>query len=90
MRTDKSTGDVTFSAAEMKSLARLVKRVDERVGSLVNDGDWLGWDHYDALMMWDEILQGKDPNDMLLNDYVHGKRKGAITVMQWLEKYGEG
>ena len=81
-------GSVRLSKGEVKSLAKLLRHVNSCVGSLVNDGDWLGWSHYRALDMWEDVLWGEIHE---LDYYVDDSEQygwSAATVREWLEGYG--
>lgn len=80
---------VTLSAEEFQSLSKLVSVCHDRISSLVNDVDFLGReDHYRALQMWDEKLQGKS-DAMDLTDFVDdGRPRKEKTIDEWLITYG--
>lgn len=80
---------VTLSAEEVRSLSKLVSVCHNRISRLVNDVDLLGReDHYRALQMWDEKLQGNS-NKMALTDFVDdGRPRKEKTIDEWLVSYG--
>lgn len=93
----QANGSVVFTRAEFASLAKLVDCVHDRTSTLSSNGDFLGWNTYYALQMWDEKLHGRTDDD--LADYLESeeedenddeKKKGnPQTVDEWLDAYGQ-
>jgi hypothetical protein len=82
---------VTLTEAEIASLQRLIDACHTRISRLPSDGDFLGWNNYRALQMWDDKLQGKryDLVDYVEEDGDEEEEKGEnLTVDQWLDMYG--
>jgi hypothetical protein len=85
-------GTVVLTQAEMKSLSRLVKACHDAISRLSSDGDFLGWDNYRALQMWDSKLHGENYD---LTDFIDeeeeesSKKKKPATVDEWLNAYGK-
>lgn len=85
-------GNWFLTDAEHASLKRLITQCSDRISRLENDGDFLGWEHYRALHMWEALLTGEDTNN--LYDFVGDEEESegygieAQTVKVWLEQYG--
>ena len=84
--THQQDGTVLFTEEEFQSLTKLIEACSDAISSLANDGDFLGWDNYRALGMWEDKLKGESGP---LDDYVGEDEKGdAVSVTQWLDDYG--
>lgn len=84
--TKNPDGTVTLTEAEAKSLHKVVASCHTAISSLASDGDFLGWDNYRALQMWDDKLKGdNNPLDWYIDD---GKKRN-LTVDEWLASYGK-
>jgi hypothetical protein len=78
-------GTVILTEAEVKSLRKLVTSCNTAINRLVSDGDFLGWDNYYALGMWEDKLKGTlHETSWYIGDYA-----GKKTVDQWLDAYGK-
>lgn len=91
---------VTFSEAEFRSLKRLIAACRTAIGNLPSDGDFLGWDNYTALDMWDDKLKGRkydladyvdvDPEETATETHASlpTPTPAPQTVDAWLVEYG--
>ena len=85
---------VTLTEGEVKSLKKLVASCHDAISSLPSDGDFLGWDNYRALQMWDEKLKGHkidlaDFTGEEEDDEEEPAKKKPKMVDEWLDAYGK-